>query len=91
MPTLTELGHSLVFANWRGFFGPPDMPPEMLQEHLERLDAMRGSDAWQEVLERRGWDTLGASGADFAAFLDAQEAELRGIMEPLGFVQSSAR
>ncbi|MYD99464.1 MAG: tripartite tricarboxylate transporter substrate binding protein [Gammaproteobacteria bacterium] len=91
VPTLTELGHSLVFANWRGFFGPPDMPPETLQQHLERLDAIRGSDAWQKVLERRGWDTLNASGADFAAFLDAQEAKLREIMEPLGFVQSSAR
>lgn len=91
VPTLTELGHSLVFANWRGFFGPPDMPPETLQQHLERLDALRGSDTWQEVLERRGWDTLDASGADFAAFLDAQEAKLREIMEPLGFVQPSAQ
>jgi len=88
VPTLTELGHSLVFANWRGLFGPPDMPAAVLEEHLRRLDAMRDSSAWQAVLERRGWDGLDTTGDDFAAFLDAQEAELREIMEALGFVQS---
>ena len=64
------------------------MPAAVLEEHLRRLDAMRDSSAWQAVLERRGWDGLDTTGDDFAAFLDAQEAELREIMEALGFVQS---
>lgn len=42
-PTFTELGHPLVFANWRGLFGPPEMTAGALAGHFERLNRMRAS------------------------------------------------
>ena len=87
-PTFEELGYPLVFANWRGLFGPPGMSAQARQAHRDRLRAMRGSQAWQAVLERRGWDTLDAGGTAFTAYLEAQEGALKNIMAELGFVEA---
>ena len=86
VPTLTELGYPLVFANWRGVFGPPGMSDEARGAHVERLRSMRESAGWRATLERRGWDSLDAAGASFDAFLTAQEVALEEIMEELGFI-----
>ena len=87
-PTFTELGHPLVFANWRGLFGPPEMPDEALAGHLERLNRMRASESWQATLKRRGWAPLAAEGPSFVAYLDAQERQLREVMIDIGFVRN---
>lgn len=86
-PTFAELGHPLVFANWRGLFGPPGMPAEVLAGHLERLTRMRASKSWQATLERRGWASLAVDGPSFVAYLNAQERQLREVMIDIGFVQ----
>lgn len=86
-PTFVELGHPLVFANWRGLFGPPEMPAEVLAGHLERLTRMRASEPWQATLERRGWASLAVDGPSFVAYLNAQERQLREVMIDIGFVQ----
>ena len=90
-PTFTELGYPLVFANWRGLFGPPEMPAEVLAGHLERLRNMKASASWQATLERRGWASLTAEGSSFVAYLDAQEQQLREVMIDIGFVRIDER
>lgn len=87
-PTFKELGYPLVFANWRGLFGPPGMPADVLEGHLERLAAMKVSAPWQATLERRGWASLDAEGRSFAAYLDAQERQLEEVMIGIGFVRT---
>ena len=90
-PTFTELGYPLVFANWRGLFGPPDMPATTLDIHVRRLGSMRQSDAWQATLRQRGWGPLEVTGAAFTAYLEAQERQLRDIMVEVGFVEAGDR
>lgn len=90
-PTFKELGYPLVFANWRGVFGPPDMPVEVLERHVERLAAMRRSDAWRAALERRGWDSLDATGPSFATYLANQERQLKEVMIDIGFASADSR
>lgn len=87
-PTFTELGYPLVFANWRGLFGPPAMTAADRQRTVEQLRSMKESAPWQAALKRRGWDSLDADGAEFTNFLASQEAQLAGTMENLGFVQA---
>lgn len=86
-PTFKELGYPLVFANWRGLFGPPGMPAETLAGHLHRLANMKESAHWQATLERRGWASLNAEGASFVAYLEAQERQLKEVMIDIGFVR----
>lgn len=89
--TFVELGYPLVFANWRGLFGPPEMPAEVLAGHLERLRRMKASASWQATLERRGWTSLTAEGPSFVTYLDAQERQLREVMMDIGFVRIDGR
>lgn len=87
-PTFKELGYPLVFANWRGLFGPPGMPADVLEGHLQRLASMKASPPWEATLERRGWASLDAEGRSFAAYLDAQERQLEEVMIDIGFVRT---
>ena len=86
-PTLRELGYDVVFANWRGLFAPPDAAKEDVERHVGRLRTMKQSQAWQEVLSKRGWASLDADGAGFKDFLSAQEAQLASTLKRLGFVR----
>ena len=86
-PTFAELGFELVFANWRGLFGPPGMSTDDIARHTERLQVLRDSTAWQAVLERRGWEPLTADGAAFVDFLEEQETQLAATLRQLGFAR----
>ena len=85
VPTLTELGYPVVFANWRGLFGPPDMPTAAAQWLIRQLRTMRDADLWRDALARRGWTPLDADGDAFTAYLEAQESQLAATMQKLGF------
>ncbi|MCY3814160.1 MAG: tripartite tricarboxylate transporter substrate-binding protein [Gammaproteobacteria bacterium] len=86
VPTLKELGYPVVFANWRGLFGSPTMPPEVRRELVDQLRAMRTSPHWEDVLGRRGWTSLEIDAEAFGAYLEAQETQLAGTMRNLGFL-----
>ena len=90
-PTLTELGYPVVFANWRGLFGPPDMTSDSRARLIDQLRAMRASEHWQGVLAKRGWAPLDADGDAFTAYLEAQESQLATTMRALGFLSGTGR
>ena len=87
VPTLTELGYPVRFANWRGAFATPGMPAETRAAHVRRLRSLAASDAWQAALDRHGWQRLERFGADFEAYLEEQESVLRGTLTDLGFAR----
>ncbi len=86
-PTLRDLGYDVVFANWRGVFGPASMDSEQRDGHVERIRSMRQTTAWQETLERRGWGSLDVDGDEFTQFLTAQEEQFGSVMRKLGFIR----
>ena len=90
-PTLMELGYPVVFANWRGLFGPPDMALDARARLIDQLRAMRESERWQAVLAKRGWVPLEADGDAFTAYLEAQESQLATTMRALGFLSGTGR
>ena len=87
VPTLTELGHPVTFANWRGAFAALGAPAETRAAHLRRLRALVATDAWQAALDRHGWQRLELFGADFEAYLREQESVLRTTLTDLGFAR----
>ena len=86
-PTLRDLGFDVVFANWRGVFGPASMTTELRDEHVSRIRAMRATAEWQATLDRRGWASLDVDGDSFKDFLSAQEAQFEAVMRKLGFIR----
>jgi len=86
VPTLQEQGFDATFVNWRGFFGAPGLSEAKQAEYVKALGDMYATDAWEEVRARNGWVNIYNPGADFTSFLEAQEAEIGGLMKELGFL-----
>lgn len=87
VPTLSELGTPLVFANWRGLFAAPGTPDDQaltLQQQVRRgLD----SAAWQSAMKRFGWTSLELMGDEFSRYLDEQATLLEATLQGLGFIR----
>jgi putative tricarboxylic transport membrane protein len=87
VPTLTELGTPVVFANWRGLFAPPGTSSETSATLITEITAALQRPEWQDALQRYAWTQLDVTGADFAAYLESQEAQLKAILRKLGFIR----
>jgi putative tricarboxylic transport membrane protein len=85
VPTLKELGYNIVFANWRGFFGPPGLPEDILARHISIFEHLIQSSEFEDVRSRNGWELLYRPGQEFFDFLEQQEADIRQLMIELGF------
>ncbi len=82
-PTMRELGHDVTFVNWRGFFGPPQLPAAVADAHAKLLGELNRSPEWAEVRRRYAWQPLYHSRAEFAAFLAGEEATARQVLASL--------
>jgi putative tricarboxylic transport membrane protein len=87
VPTLVELGYDVTFANWRGFFGAPNLPGNMAAAYAELLKKMYDTPEWEAVRSRNGWSNLYKPGSDFYKFLEDQEEIIGGLMRELGFLE----
>jgi putative tricarboxylic transport membrane protein len=84
VPTLAEQGVDLVFTNWRGFFGPPNLSGDKINDYQELLLKMYDTKEWEEIRMNRGWANLYIGGDDFVEFLKNQEIEMAVLMDELG-------
>jgi len=87
VPTLTEMGYDVVFANWRGFFAAPTMSNEKVKAYAQLLGAVQETPEWHEIKERNGWVNLYNPDADFYKFLEKQELIIGELMRELGFLK----
>ena len=87
VPTVKELGYDVTFANWRGFFGVPNLPKEKADEYRILLKKMYDTPEWEEIRTKRGWQNLYQPGDEFYSFLETQEQALGDMMRKLGFLQ----
>lgn len=85
VPTCIEQGIDATFFNWRGLFGPPDMPDYALAYWEETLAAMVETQQWQTICGDYGWDMVYAGHQDFMAFLDQMDQEYRTLLDEINF------
>ncbi len=87
VPTLTEAGTPLVFANWRGLFAAPGTSAEAAAALQAEIGRALSTPVWQEALVRYGWTPLGLMGDSFATYLDDQADRLEQALDELGFIR----
>ncbi len=87
VPTLMEMGYDCSFANWRGFFGPPNLPKDKAVAFEQMLAKMYGTPEWEKIRTSRGWQNLYKPGAEFYQFLENQEQIIGNMMRTLGFIK----
>ena len=81
VPTATELGYDLVAGSSRGYSGPADFPEEARQQLIDALSRVVENPEFQEAAAAQAMAIDFIPGEDYAAFLDAQEEEFRGVWD----------
>lgn len=83
-PTAKELGVDVVSGNWRGFYGPPEMPKEAQAYWRDTLAKMIKTDGWKQVLQQNAWIELYQTGDQLSGFLAKELASYEKILSDLG-------
>ncbi|MGC7852382.1 Bug family tripartite tricarboxylate transporter substrate binding protein [Vibrio anguillarum] len=69
IPTVKEQGIDATFENWRGLFGPKDMPDYAVTYWNAKLKQMAETSEWAEARKRHGWDDAYQNSEEFTQFL----------------------
>lgn len=83
-PTAAEQGFDVTLSNWRGLYGPPDMPSAAVTYWQEALAKMVAAPAWQRIAERSGFTTTFMVGAEFERFLAETQADVEEALAEAG-------
>jgi len=86
IPSFKSMGTDAFFANWRGFFGAPNLSKARLAELNDVLKKMYDTPEWEVVRARNGWTNLYQPTDEFKTFLEAQEKTIGTLMKDLGFL-----
>ena len=83
-PTAREQGLDVTLSNWRGLYGPPEMPGFAVTYWQEALGEMVESAAWKQIAERNQFITTFMIGDEFQAFLTETQTDLKVALEEAG-------
>jgi putative tricarboxylic transport membrane protein len=86
MPTCIEQGIDVTFLNWRGIFGPADMPEYAVKFWEDAIYRMTLTRQWEEVCTKYGWDTSWMGQEDFAEYLDEVNGEYAQLLKEVGLI-----
>lgn len=88
MPTCVEQGIDMTFVNWRGIFGPKDMPDYALRFWEDILEKMTQTPEWEETCGRFGWDMAYQGHEEFKEFLQDVNGEYAALLDQIGMLES---
>lgn len=86
IPSFKSMGVDAYFANWRGFFGAPNLSAERIAKLNVVLKKMYDTPEWEKVRARNGWANLYQPEDEFKTFLEKQEKIIGTLMKDLGFL-----
>ncbi len=87
IPTCIEEGIDGTFVNWRGIFGPPNMPDYAVEYWSNKLGEMVETPEWAAACTKNGWDKLYLNSADFTSFLEEVNGEYEAILKDIGMIE----
>lgn len=70
VPIAVEEGYDVQLANWRGVYGPADMPAEAVAYWEGVLGELVETASWQETVERNQWTPLYQTGDEMTTYID---------------------
>ncbi|QXO18874.1 MULTISPECIES: tripartite tricarboxylate transporter substrate binding protein [Vibrio] len=81
IPTVKEQGIDVTFENWRGLFGPKDMPKEAVDYWRDALQKMTETAEWKAAMKRNGWEAAYQDQAEFEQFLSATNEQYKTLIQ----------
>ncbi len=82
LPTVAESGYpNFQATTWYGLFGPAGLAPAVTAKvHQHVVKALQSKDV-QDKLKPQGWDLVGSTPDEFAAFLDAEHEKWSRVVK----------
>ena len=77
VPTAREQGLDVTLSNWRGLYGPPDMPQYAVEFWQNALGKMVESPTWRQIAKDKHFTTTFMTGDEFATFLAETQADVQ--------------
>lgn len=82
VPTAPELGYDVTLANWRGVYGPPNMPEDAVSYWEDSLQKTVRTDTWKTIAQRNQWEPLYLTDAQMQEYLaNANDKIKQGLSE----------
>ncbi|MFV0574711.1 MAG: Bug family tripartite tricarboxylate transporter substrate binding protein [Vibrio sp.] len=81
IPTVKEQGIDVTFENWRGLFGPKDMPDYAVAYWRDALAKMVKTPEWQAAVKRNGWDDAYQDDKAFTEFLAQTNEQYKTLIK----------
>ncbi len=80
-PTAREQGLDVTLSNWRGLYGPPQMPDVAVSYWQDALAAMVQTPTWKQSAQRNPFTTTFMVGDELQMFLADTQADLRAALD----------
>lgn len=84
VPTAVEQGYDVTLGNWRGIYGPPDMPECSVKYWEQVLGEMVETELWAELAANNQWTTLFLTGDDFDKLVEDTYELLTAALKATG-------
>lgn len=86
IPTLKEQGIDVAIGNWRGLHAGGAITAAQKKALIDGVTAATKSPAWQETLQRNGWQPALLTGDAFGAFVEEEHKRMTTLMTELGMI-----
>ena len=86
VPTMKELGYSVILGNWRGVYAGAGLTPEQRKELTDLVVRATKTASWTEALAKNAWTPALLTGKEFEEFVDYEFASLRATMHLSGML-----
>lgn len=90
IPTMKEQGLDAVFINWRGLFGPPDMPQYAVDYWRQTLAKMVDTPEWAAACKTNGFSRSYLDAPDFEKFLEMTNEDYKTILSEIGMLKQQS-
>jgi len=80
-PTAREQGLDVTLSNWRGLYGPPEMPETAVEYWQEVLGEMVQTPTWEQIAAKDHFTTTFMIGEEFQKFLAETQADVKAAHE----------
>lgn len=84
IPTATSQGYDVTVANWRGVYGPPDMPDYAVKYWQKTLKKVEQTKTWKDFAEKNQWDINYMTGQKMKKYLDTTNTDIKKALKSIG-------
>lgn len=86
IPTTVDLGYDVTVGNWRGVYGPPEMPDFAIEYWENKFGEVLDTPTWDELAERNQWDELYLVGDEMNDYLAEADEDYEEALRSVGAI-----